>query len=68
MNAPDPGWIDFLKLAQGVVIILMLGILATIIGLGKVEQQTSHGLDIILGAIAVLSGQFSQWAFSGGKS
>lgn len=45
----------------------LLGIIATlaaIIALGKVEQQSSYGLDIVLGSLATLSGAFAQWAFT----
>ncbi len=38
--------------------------LAVIIALGKVEQQTSYGLNIVLGSLATLAGGFAQWAFS----
>ncbi len=47
----------------GFAILASLVILASIIALGKVEQATSHGLEIVLGALAVLSGGFAQWAF-----
>jgi len=52
-----------LKMIYGFAILASLVILASIIALGKVEQQTSHGLEIVLGALAVLSGGFAQWAF-----
>lgn len=65
---PDPAWLPFVKLGMGMMLLIILASLSALIGLGKVEQQTSHGLDIILGAIAVLTGQFSQWAFGGSKS
>lgn len=55
-----------LKMIFGFCMLVVLTALAIIIGLGKVEQQTSHGLDIILGSLATLSGMFAQWAF--GKS
>jgi hypothetical protein len=53
------------RMALGFCVLLVLAVLAIVIALGKVEQQTSAGLNIVLGALAVLSGQFSQWAFSG---
>jgi len=52
-----------LKMIYGFAILASLVILASIIALGKVEQATSHGLEIVLGALAVLSGGFAQWAF-----
>lgn len=54
----DPRWIF------GFGLLLLLASLAVIIALGHVEQQTSFGLQQVLGALAVLSGSFSQWAFS----
>lgn len=38
--------------------------LALVISLGKVKQEDSYGLEIVLGSLATLSGAFSQWAFS----
>lgn len=64
-EAPDQRWLPFIKLAMGMMLLIILAALSAIIALGKVEQQSSHGLDIILGAISVLTGQFSQWAFGG---
>jgi hypothetical protein len=60
---------DFrLKMIFGFSLVGILAILAGIIALGKVEPMTSHGLDIVLGALAANSGGFAQWAFSqGGK-
>lgn len=45
--------------------ILLLGIFAVLsrIALGKVEQATSYGLDSIIGILAVLAGQWANWAF-----
>ncbi len=37
--------------------------LALVIALGRVEQATSHGLDIVLGALGPLGGLFCSWAF-----
>jgi cytochrome c biogenesis protein CcdA len=55
---------DFrLKMIFGFSILLVLAVLAAIIAVGKVEQDTSFGLQIVLGALAVLSGGFAQWAF-----
>ena len=52
-----------LRMIFGFSILLSLTVLAAIIALGKIEQATSHGLEIVLGALAVLSGGFAQWAF-----
>lgn len=64
-TAPDPGWIDFLKLVIGLLMFLSLVALASIIGLGKVEQNSSFGLQDVLGGLLVAFGAWSQWAFSG---
>jgi len=48
----------------GFFLLVLLAVLASIIALGKVEQQTSFGLQYILGALATLAGGFTQWAFS----
>lgn len=63
MKAPDEKWLPFLKMAFGLVLLVMLAVLAAIIGLGKVQQETSFGLQDILGGLLVLSGAYSQWAF-----
>ena len=61
MKNYNPRWLF------GFGLLLLLSILAIIIALGKVEQATSYGLNIVLGALATLSGAFSQWAFSNEK-
>lgn len=66
--APDLGWIDFLKLIIGLLMFASLVALAAIIGLGKVEQQSSFGLQDVLGGLLVAFGAWGQWAFSGGPS
>jgi thiol:disulfide interchange protein len=65
---PDPGWIPFLKLGFGFLLLLVLGFLATITGLGKVEAASSYGLDIILGGLLTLAGAFAGWAFKEKRS
>lgn len=65
IEAPDHKWLPFLKLVLGYCLVLMLGVLAATFGLGKVEAQSSFGLQEILGGLLVLSGGFTQWAFSG---
>jgi hypothetical protein len=56
----NPRWIF------GFALLLLIALLAGVIALGKVEQQTSFGLQEVLGALSVLAGGFSQWAFSNG--
>lgn len=55
--------IDRLKMLYGFLLLLLLAILAVVIALGKVEQQTSYGLLPIITALATLSGAFGNWAF-----
>jgi hypothetical protein len=38
-------------------------ILAVIIAVGRIEEQTSYGLPIVLGALGPLGGAFVGWAF-----
>jgi hypothetical protein len=52
------------RIIFGFCLLIVISILAGIIALGKVEQATSHGLDIVLGSLATLAGGFSQWAFT----
>jgi hypothetical protein len=47
----------------GFMLLLEVGVLAVVIGLGKVTQAESFGLDIILGCFTTLSGGFVVWAF-----
>jgi thiol:disulfide interchange protein len=63
MAAPDPGWMPYVKILFGYMILIVLAALATIIALGKVKAETSFGLDIILGGLLTLSGGFASWAF-----
>lgn len=48
----------------GFSLLMVTAVLAAIIALGKVEMQTSYGLNIVLGSLATLSGNFAQWAFT----
>lgn len=63
MNAPDEKWLAFGKMLFGYLLLVLLCIMAGIIALGKVEMQTSAGLDILLGCITTLAGGFVNWAF-----
>lgn len=65
LSAPDSGWVPFLKLLIGLMMFLSLVALASVIGLGHVEQNTSFGLQDVLGGLLVAFGAWSQWAFSG---
>jgi uncharacterized membrane protein YoaK (UPF0700 family) len=50
----------------GFILLVLLAVLAGVVALGRVHQETSYGLDYILGSLATLAGGFAQWAF--GKS
>jgi len=63
MPAPDPGWLPFLKMLFGLLLLAMLAILCAVIALGKVEQNSSFGLQDILGGLLVLAGGFAHWCF-----
>ena len=56
-----------LRMIFGFSILAVLATVSLIIALGKVSQDTSYGLEIVLGALAVLSGGFAQWAFGQGQ-
>lgn len=55
--------INRLKMLYGFLLLLLLAVLAVVIALGRVEQQTSYGLLPIITALATLSGAFGNWAF-----
>jgi len=42
----------------------MLAILAGLIALGKVQQDSSFGLEGIIGGLTALAGGFVNWAFT----
>jgi hypothetical protein len=56
------------RMILGFLILAVVAALAAIIALGKVDQSSSFGLDIVLGSLATLVGGFAQWAFSGRDS
>lgn len=60
---PDPGWIPFIKVFIGLLMFLSLVALAMVIGLGHVEQNTSFGLQDVLGGLLVGFGAWAQWSF-----
>lgn len=62
--APDTGWLAFIKMFFGFLLMIILATLAAIIALGKVHMESSYGLDIILGGFIALAGGFVQWAFT----
>jgi len=54
---------DKLKMVYGFLLLVVLGALAAMFGLAKVEQATSFGLQDILGGLLVLTGGFANWCF-----
>ena len=51
----------------GFLLLLMLAVLASMIALGKVHQESSFGLEGIIGGLTALAGGFVNWAFTVGK-
>jgi len=43
-------------------------ILALVIAIGRIEEKTSYGLPIVLGALGPLGGAFVGWAFGRSKN
>lgn len=51
------------KMVFGFLLLVILATLIIVIAVGKVEQQTSYGLEGVIGALATLAGAFGNWAF-----
>lgn len=51
------------KMAWGFILLTGILLLCARIALGHVEQGTSYGLTEIIGILAVLAGQWANWAF-----
>ena len=51
------------KAAFGFALLLVIAGLALAIAIGRVEEKTSFGLQIILGCLTTISGGFAAWAF-----
>lgn len=51
------------RMIFGFLLLIVVGTLAGLIALGRVNQQDSFGLDIILGCFTTLAGGFATWAF-----
>jgi hypothetical protein len=56
------------KMAWGFILLLGILTLCARIALGHVEQGTSYGLTEIIGILAVLAGQWANWAFGESRS
>lgn len=68
MAEPKPPMTDgrlrlLLGFGMGFCILFVLGILALVIALGKVEERTSYGLLGIITPLTTLAGAFVGWAF-----
>jgi hypothetical protein len=55
------------KMIFGFLALVVLATLAAIIALGRVHQDTSYGLDYILGGLTMMTGGFANWAFGSTK-
>ena len=55
---------ELLRMIYGYILLVSLVTLILIIGVGHVEEKTSYGLTDLIGILAVLAGQFGQWAFA----
>jgi hypothetical protein len=63
LQPPNPAWMPYLKMIFGFMLLIILGSLAAVIAIGKIEATTSYGLDLIIGGLLTLSGGFVGWAF-----
>ena len=60
--------LSYWKMGFGFLLLLVTGVLAGMIALGKVTQESSYGLPEILGGLLTLSGGFANWAFGESRS
>lgn len=67
MKAPDPGWLAFCPWIFGILLLIILAALCAVIGLGKVEQATSFGLQDLVGGLLVLAGGYANSVFGNKK-
>lgn len=56
------------KMMWGFILIIGILSLTARIALGHVEQASSYGLTEIIGILAVLAGQWANWAFGESRS
>lgn len=52
------------RMIFGFLVLLVIAALAGVIALGKVHQDSSFGLQFLLGALTSMAGGFTNWAFS----
>ena len=62
-KAPDQGWLPFMPWLFGILITIIVGVLATLIALGKVDKETSAGLEYLVGGLSSVLVSFGTWAF-----
>jgi hypothetical protein len=62
-NIPDERLKVLLAYSFGFATLAAYWSLAVIIALGRIEEKTSFGLPIVLGALGPLGGAFVGWAF-----
>lgn len=55
---------DRLKMYFGFALLLSVVMLCAIVAMCKVDQQTSYGLDSLMGCLTTLAGGFSVWCFT----
>ncbi len=65
MSNGNPSWwrVQEPRMIFGLILMVLLVALAALVALGRVHQDSSYGLDYILGSLATLAGAFGQWAF-----
>ena len=61
---PARGWLPFMPWIFGILITVIVGILSVLIALGKVDKDTSYGLEYLLGGLASVLVSFGTWAFN----
>jgi hypothetical protein len=62
-DVPDERLKMLLAYSFGFSTLLVYFILAMVIAIGHIEEKTSYGLPIVLGALGPLGGAFVGWAF-----
>jgi len=48
----------------GFCLLAVVGIVIIVIALGKVQKETSYGLDVVLIMLSPLINKWAEWAFS----
>ena len=58
---PDPRWLPFLKYLYGFLLLSLISVLAGVIALGHVKEETSYGLKDIITGLLMISNAFAVW-------